>query len=145
MKIEHDPIINVKKAAQLYSEKDGVEVRYICTSALTRSAAIASDIFYRETPHPEYGNRYFGLYLGKNGLMITNADNIENLEFEMIEVEGVLYYSQHRHDFRHIGNGISIDGGREYFRSVFEDRDYYMSCPRKTLKLKDGEFIDVEN
>lgn len=142
MNIQHNPLLNVEKAAQLYSEKDGVEVKYVCTSAISKSAATAADIFYRETPHPEFGNRYFGLYRDQQGrLMITNADRIEDLDFDMVEVNGELHYSQHRHDFRGVGNGVAIDGGRDYFRVSFTDRD---SFTRKTLKLKDGEFVNAD-
>jgi hypothetical protein len=139
--VKHNPYLNVQKAAQLYSEKDGVEVKYVCTSAISKSAVVAADIFYRETPHPEFGNRYFGLYRDLQGrLMITNADRIEDLDFDMAEVNGELHYSQHRHDFRGVGNGVAIDGGRDYFRVSFTDRD---SFTRKTLKLKDGEFVET--
>lgn len=142
MNIQHNPILDVQKAAKLYSEKDGVPVKYICTSSISKSGAAASDIFYRATPHPEFGNRYFGLYVNHEGnLMITNADKIENLEFDMVEVNGVLHYSQHRHDYRPVGNGVAIDGGREYFRASFIDRD---SFTRKTLKVKDGEFVNAD-
>ena len=148
MNIQHHPIFDTEKLSTIYSEKDGLLVKYICTSATNKSATYAADVFYRETPHPEFGNRYFGLYLNPYAddaqVMITNADMIETLKFEMIEVDGALHYSQHRHDFRLVGNGVAIDGGREYFRSSFDDREYYMSCPRKTLKLKDGEFVDAD-
>lgn len=148
MNIQHNPKLDVQRAAKLYSEKDGIEVKYVCTSATNRSAACAADVFYRETPHPEFGNRYFGLYLNPFAddaqVMIINADMIESLSFEMIEVDGAMHYSQHRHDFRSVGNGIAIDGGREYFRASFSDREYYTSCPRKTLKVKDGEFVNAD-
>ncbi len=148
MNIQHNPILDTAKVATVYSEKDGVPVKYVCTSSISRSGATAVDIFYRETPHPEFGNRYFGLYTtsidGDVQVMITNADKIEDLTFNMIEVDGVLHYSQHRHDYRGIGNGIAIDGGREYFRSSFSDKDYYMSCAQKTLKVKDGEFVNAD-
>lgn len=139
--VKHNPIIDVQKAAQLYSEKDGVSVKYVCTSSITRSGATAADIFFRETPHPEFGNRYFGIFVNHVGnLMITGSDNIEDLNFDMVEVDGELHYSQHRHDYRGVGNGVAIDGGREYFRASFTDRN---SFTRKTLKVKDGEFIEV--
>lgn len=144
MNIKHNPIFDTEKVATIYSEKDGVPIRYVCTSAPNRSATYAVDIFYRKTPHPEFGNRYFGLYknqyAGDIQVMITNADGIEQLEFEMVEVEGALHYSQHRHDYRSVGNGIAIDGGREYFRASFVDRDSFV---RKTFKVKDGEFVDA--
>lgn len=141
MNIQHNPILDVQKAAQLYTEKDGVPVKYLCTSSISKSGAVAADIFYRATPHPEFGNKYFGLFVNHEGnLMITNADKIEDLEFDMVEVNGQLHYSQHRHDYRSVGNGIAIDGGRNYFRASFVDRD---SFTRKTLKVKDGEFVDA--
>jgi hypothetical protein len=143
MNIQHNPIFDVEKVVALYAEKDGVPVKYVCTSAPNRSATYSADIFYRETPHPEFGNRYFGLYMNEYAddaqVMIANTDNIEDLIFEMVEVAGVLHYSQHRHDYRSVGNGVAIDGGREYFRASFVDRDSFI---RKTLKIKDGEFVE---
>lgn len=136
--IQHNPMLDVEKTAQLYSEKDGVEVRYVCTSAPNANAAYAADIFYRETPHPEFGNRYFGLYWDpvSDCLMITNADLIETLEFNMVEVGDALHYSQHRHDYRCVGE-VCIDGGRAYLR-----RGGDMSAPVHNLKLRDGVFVN---
>jgi len=142
MNINHRPIFNTEIAEKLYSEKDGVDVKYVCTSALG-SEARAMDIFYREIPHPEFGNRYFGLYDANNyggvrgGLMITNADKIEDAEFGMVEVDGQLHYSQHRHDFYSVG-GVSLDGGRAYFKRVGD-----MSIPAQWFVVKDGEFVDA--
>jgi hypothetical protein len=61
MNIQHNPIFDTAKVEKLYTEKDGVEVKYVCTSALG-SQEFATDIFYRATPHPQFGNRYFALY-----------------------------------------------------------------------------------
>lgn len=145
--VKHHPIFDTEKVSAIYTEKDGVPVKYVCTSATNRSATYSADVFYRETPHPEFGNRYFGLYQNSFAndaqVMIVNADMIEDLTFEMIEIDGSLHYSQHRHDYRGIGNGVAIDGGRDYYRASFSDPDYYASCQRKTLKLKDGEFVDA--
>jgi hypothetical protein len=142
MKIHHRPILDTKRVCELYSQKDGVPVTYVCTSAPNLNAAYAADIFYRETPHPEFGNRYFGLYRNPNfssdgTIMITNADMIEDLEFGMKEHNGEWHYSQHRHDFYTIGD-VSLDGGRAYFRCVGN-----VSTPTKFLKVKDGEFVDA--
>lgn len=137
--IKHNPIFDTEKVAKLYTEKDGVPVHYICTTSPTDHGTYAADIFFRETPHPEFGNRYFGLYRTSNDqIMITNADKIEDLDFNMIKVEGVLHYSQHRHDYRCIG-GVCIDGGRSYLK-----RSGDLSLPVVTLKLKDGEFFTAE-
>lgn len=141
MNIKHNPIFDTQKVERIYTEKDGVSVTYVCTSAPNRSAAYAADIFFRETPHPEFGNRYFGLYLNAYSkyeqIMIINADKIEELEFNMVEVDGILHYSQHRHDFRSVGD-VAIDGGREYCRRVGN-----LSHPMKTLKVKDGKFVEA--
>jgi hypothetical protein len=141
MNIRHNPKLDVQKAAQLYSEKDGVPVKYICTSSISKFGSTAADIFFRETPHPEFGNRYFGLFVNHEGnLMITSADKIEELDFDMVEVNDELHYSQHRHDFRSVGNDVAIDGGRDYFRVSFMDPQ---SFKRKSLKVKDGEFVET--
>ena len=135
MNIQHSPLFDTAKVEQLYTEKDGVEVKYVCTSA-TNGGTLATDVFYRATPHPEFGNHYFGLYRNPYAdnatVMITNADSIESLEFGMIEDDGKYYYSQHRHDYKVIGDKM-IDGGRAYIRSGTHDVDVF--------KIQDGEFV----
>ena len=136
MNINHIPYLDTDKVEQHYSKKDGVPIHYVCTSAVN-GGANAMDIFYRETPHPEFGNRYFGLYINIDGnLMITNADKIEQVSFDMVDIDGTLYYSQHRHDFYTVGD-VSIDGGRAYLKLSGN-----LTRSVKTLKVKDGKFIE---
>jgi hypothetical protein len=91
------------------------------------------DIFYRETPHPQFGNRYFGLYHNGN-LMIANADRIESVEFGLVEDdEDGLQYSAHRHDYKMFENGNMIDGGRSYIRSS--------GCTVYRYVVRDGEMV----
>jgi hypothetical protein len=56
--IKHEPQFDTDKICKIYSEKDGVPIKYVCTSALGDEAQ-AMDIFYRDTPHPKFGNKYF--------------------------------------------------------------------------------------
>lgn len=137
--IKHEPIFQTDKIVTHYTEKDGVPIKYVCTSALG-SEEFAMDIFYRDTPHPEFGNRYFGIYRNPftDRLMITNADKIEEAEFGMIRDDaGDLHYSAHRHDYRVI-DGKMIDGGRAYVKT---------NAVIINMRLKDGEFYaaDVES
>ena len=131
--IKHESIFSVHTIAEDYSKKEGVAITYVCTSALG-SEARAIDIFYRDSPHPRFGNRYFGLFLSNDSTpMITKADLIEDAEFAMIEDEnGDLHYSAHRHDYKVI-NGKMIDGGRAYIRTNTDVRFF---------KVKDGEFLE---
>lgn len=143
MNINHTPILDTKRVCELYSEKDGVPVTYVCTSAIGGEAQ-AMDIFYRETPHPDFGNRYFGLYrnqhFASDGMvMIANADKIEDVEFGMLEGPDGWEYSQHRHDYRMVGE-CAIDGGRAYIR-----RSGDLSVPVKYFAVKDGKFEEKEN
>ena len=143
MNIKHHPLFDTARAEKLYSEKDGVPVKYVCTSAPNEHATYAADIFYRETPHPEFGNRYFGLYWNRvyvelpTQLLITNADMIETLEFGMLEGPEGWEYSQHRHDYRHVGD-CAVDGGRSYFKRAGD-----LSVPCKVMKIVDGEFVEA--
>ena len=132
LNIKHNPIFDTEKVADHYSQKDGVPVKYVCTSDL-RMSDQPWDIYYRDTPHPEFGNRYFGLRPGDGAVWITNADIIETLEFGIIDVDGTLYYSQSHHDFVKIGHKM-IDGGRAYIRSG-GGCDLYV--------VKNGEFVKV--
>ena len=139
MNIQHNPIFDTAKVEKLYTEKDGVEVKYVCTTAIQQHAEFAADVFYRATPHPEFGNRYFALYQNpfsdNASIMITNADQVENFEFGMIEdADGKYYYSQHRHDYKVIGDKM-IDGGRSYIRS---------GGRVDVFKIQDGKFVEFE-
>ena len=144
MNITHHPLLDIKAIAEFYSEKDGVPVTYVCTSAPNKQASYAADIFYRSTPHPEYGNRYFGIYQNSretmsNQIMITNCDMIEELIFDMIEGVAGWEYSQHRWDYRQVAN-VAIDGGRAYTKLVGD-----VHVPVKTVRVKDGQFEEVIN
>lgn len=138
MKIKHDPFFKTEEIERIYSEKDGVPVKYVCTTALKADNA-PLDIFYRETPHPEFGNRYFGIINqgGKN--YITNADTVEDYSFAMVDVDGEYHYSRYRHDCKIFKNAdgktVMIDGGRAYTRATGPTRRY---------KVVDGEFVEFE-
>lgn len=130
--IKHAPRFDVNVIEKHYSEKDGVPVRYVCSTDLGTSD-MPVDVFYRSTPHPEFGNHYFGIYLNREKqLMITSADVVEDYEFGMIEdKDGNYWYSQSHHDCLFI-DGKMIDGGREYIRHTGE-------C--EIWKVKDGEMV----
>ena len=140
MNIHHEPQFPVEKVTSHYTEKDGVEVKYVCTTDL-RASDVPVDVYYRGTPHPEFGNRYFGLYHDhvRGHLMITNADVVEELEFGMVKNDADEWqYSISHHDYRAFDNGNMIDGGRAYVRS---------SNGAVMMRIIDGKFIakDVED
>lgn len=141
MNIKHRPILDTAKVEKHYSEKDGVPVKYVCTSA-PNMGTNSADIFYRETPHPEFGNRYFGLYMNPFAddaeIMITNADKIEDLDFDMVEVDGELHYSQNRWDYYHVSEDLAIDGGRAYLKMAGDIHNAKVV----RLRVKDGEFVE---
>jgi hypothetical protein len=139
-KVRHRPILNVAKVCDLYSEKDGVPIYYVCTTA-KGSEAFAKDIFYRETPHPEFGNKYFALFVDTFGYYISNADWVEELTFDCIFVGGKWCYSRHRHDFLSLSDGSFIDGGRAYTRMGGKE-----SIPEmKTFVVRNGRMVPNEN
>ena len=131
--IRHRPQFDVQKVIQYYEQKDKVTIKYVCTSDLDVSD-IPMDIFYRESPHPEFGNRYFGLYAYNGNAMICNADNVEGLSFAMITDDaGTYHYSQSHHDYKQIGRKM-IDGGRKYVR---------VGGRCELFKVKDGEMVKI--
>jgi len=140
--IHHEPMFDAKKIEQIYSEKDGVPVKYVCTSAIVQGSEQAVDVFYRETPHPEFGNRYFGLYVETytGRTYITNADKIEDLTFCMIysKVNEQWHYSQHRHDYHVVDEDYAIDGGRAYTKLVGHPKV-------KSFVVRNGVFVDAED
>jgi hypothetical protein len=132
MNIKHPSIFKYEQIEKIYSKKDGVPVKYVCTTDL-RASDTPVDVFYRETPHPKFGNRYFGVYYDTyhDDTFIINADIVEELEFGMIQdSEEQWYYSSSHHDCIMV-EGKMIDGGRVYARgNGFE-----------MFKVKDGEFV----
>jgi hypothetical protein len=146
IQVVHHPDFIIEQVEKHYSEKDGVEVKYVISSAL-KNETVPVDIYYRETPHPEFGNRYFGLYINPmDGRMyICNADMIEDMDIDMaLDKDGQYHYSQHRHHLEavpYIGKDGTvvqggIDGGRAYLRTIGE-------VSVSTFRVKDGAFIEV--
>jgi hypothetical protein len=128
--IKHYPITKITQAEKIYSEKDGVPVKHVCT---TEFGDVIVDIFYRETPHPKFGNRYFCLFFRGDDLYVANADSIENLNFGMVENDdGDLEYSRSRHDYKSFKNGNMIDGGRDYIRSSGKVKVYVVRNGKMT-------------
>jgi len=115
MNFVHYPITNINKVEELYSEKDGVPVKHVCTTEFGDSIV---DVFYRDTPHPKFGNRYFAVLFRDNVPYIANADEVEKLTFGLVQNDdGDMEYSRSRHDYKEFKNGNMIDGGRDYIRS----------------------------
>ena len=134
MDIKHPKIFDTDTVESHYTEKDGVPVKYVCTTDLKASDRPA-DIFYRSTPHPEFGNRYFGLLRNNDQVLITNADMVEDFEFGMIkDKHNQWFYSSSHHDCIFI-DGKMIDGGRKYIRSTGTDG---------VFKIKNGSFVKYE-
>ena len=138
MNIVHENLFNIEEVEKIYTEKDGVDVKYVCTTDL-RASDVPVDVFYRATPHPQFGNHYFGIYWDhyRDCTMITNADIVESFDFGMIRVDGKYYYSQSHHDYKVVGDKM-IDGGRQYVRSSGCD---------VIMKVRNGKFIasDVQD
>jgi len=118
IKIKHNPNFDVALITEHYSKKDGVPVTYVCTTDLNASD-VPVDVYYRATPHPEFGNCYFGLYHDhvRGHTMITNADIVESLEFGLVTDGQEWHYSESHHAYKTFANGAMIDGGRQYIRS----------------------------
>ena len=136
MDIKHPYQFDREKIESHYTEKDGVPVKYVCTTDL-KASDVPVDIYYRSTPHPEFGNRYFGLYNDRTNdrMMICNADIVEDFEFGMIkDKENYWYYSCSHHDCIFV-DGKMIDGGRQYIRSTGLDG---------VFTIKDGKFIEKD-
>jgi len=134
--IRHNSIFDTDKIIDHYLKKDGVPVIYVCTTELDEVQNIPVDVFYRETPHPEFGNRYFGLYPGlmAGAVMITNADSVENLTLACVrDSEDNLHYSRYRHDCVTTDGGSMIDGGRAYVRTN--------NCDVFTYAVRDGIMV----
>lgn len=134
LNVKHFPIFDTEAALEHYKSEGA---KYVCTTEL-KSYGPVCDIFYRPTPHPVHGNRYFGLFKTTDGIIyITNADVVEELEFSVIDNgKGEWTYSQYTHDFLSWGSNF-IDGGRAYTRVGGNVLNRV-----KSLRIVDGEFVE---
>ena len=138
LNIKHSPILDTEAALEHYKSEGA---KYVCTTEL-KAYGIPVDVFYRPTPHPVYGNRYFGLYRDdfSNFVYICNADAVEELKFNVIgNGKGRWTYSQYAHDLVSWGEGY-IDGGRAYTRVGGNVLNRV-----KSLCIVDGEFKEVKD
>ena len=137
LNIKHFPIFDTEVVLEHYKSEGA---KYVCTTEL-EAYGIPTDVFYRPTPHPDYGNRYFGLYRSSCGnVFICNADVVENLNFCVIDNgKGEWTYSQYTHDFLSWGENY-IDGGRAYTRVGGNPLPKVIS-----LRVVDGEFKGVKD
>jgi hypothetical protein len=112
--IVHQPLFNTTTVEKHYSDTDGVPVKYVCTTQMLGKYPV--DIYYRSTPHPEFGNKYFGLNsLFSGQIMVSDADSVQDLKFDtVVDNQGHHHYSRHTHD----SNPVGIDGGRSYTRTI---------------------------
>lgn len=139
--IVHENVFDIDKAIDHFRKKDGEDIKYVLTSEIhDRDVPEYWDIFYRDTPHPKFGNRYFGLRVSfRDTVLICNADPIEGQYVTTItDSEGREHYSRHRHDFVDLGGDGFIDGGRQYVRAR-------TGAKIKTYVVKDGELQEVEH
>lgn len=138
LNVKHFPILDTEAVLEHYKSEGA---KYVCTTEL-KAYGIPTDVFYRPTPHPVYGNRYFGLYRDSfsNSVFICNADAVENLDFSVIDNgKGEWTYSQYANDFLSWGVGY-IDGGRAYTRIGGNPLPKVIS-----LRVVDGEFVEVKD
>ena len=138
LNIKHFPIFDTEAVIEHYKSEGA---KYVCTTELKPYGNVY-DVFYRPTPHPVYGNRYFGLYRDdfSNFVYICNADAVENLDFCVIDNgEDEWTYSQYTHDLVSWGEGY-IDGGRAYTRVGGNILNRVRS-----LRIVDGEFKEVKD
>lgn len=132
LNVKHFPIFDTEAVLEHYKSEGA---KYVCTTEL-KSYCVPVDVFYRPTPHPVYGNRYFGLYKDHfNNVYICNADVVESLQFGMIDNgKDEWTYSRDTHDFLSWGSNF-IDGGRAYTRAGGSILPKVVS-----LRVVDGEF-----
>jgi hypothetical protein len=138
MRIDHRPYFNTESIIRHYEEKEGVPIKYVCSTDLVASDCPV-DVFFRSEPHPKFGNRYFGLYYDviREQTMIVNADMVEELFFGMVPYkEDSITYSISHHDFITTPAGHIVDGGRVYVRHSGECKMY---------KVVDGYMVPDED
>lgn len=133
--LNHTSQFDTDKVIDFFSKKDDVPFIYVCTTTLN-DGKYPADVFYRQTPHPKFGNKYLGVFMADQKTYVCNADCVEHYVFGMVKDENnVLNYSTYRYDYKSFSNGNMIDGGRDYTRFA-GDITYVV--------VRDGNFFEYE-
>ena len=137
LNIKHFPTLDTEAVIEHYKLEGA---KYVCTTELKPYGNVY-DVFYRPTPHPVYGNRYFGLCKTSGGtIYICNVDVVEEFNFSVIDNgKDEWTYSQYAHDLVSWGE-CYIDGGRAYTRVGGNPVPKAIS-----LRIVDGEFKELQN
>ncbi len=120
--IVHSPVGDVKALEKFYSEKDGVPCTYVLTTCnpqdKSRRMYDMYDIFYRETPHPVFGNKYFGI---SSSGYICNGDFVAGMPVSLIEANKKYFYGQAARTLKAAGVDTS-----NTIRTVVQDGGLYV-------------------
>lgn len=126
------------------------KAKYIMDSCLKtiddQWANFPAAFFYTEAKHPQ-GSNYMALYSGGPNYdqwMITDGIRITEGTHNGFLVGDELVHSRYRHDFfQH--NGVTTDGGRDYFRWGVIDEALEEGVKKIQFKIVDGNIVEVEN
>tara|TARA_B110000305_G_scaffold114180_1_gene128443 strand:- start:546 stop:989 length:444 start_codon:yes stop_codon:yes gene_type:complete len=145
MEIQHTTVTQIDKIIETYKRTEGTDIVYVCTTDLI-TTDFPNDIFYRDTPHPEFGNQYIGIAVEGDNITVCNADQIVNLHFGIVENdEGLLEYSRSKSEVKEFANGNTISGGRASIQSNAPVDIYKVVDGSLRLEAKFDEYNTVES
>ncbi len=153
MKLDPDVIAEVVPAvvAKVAKEHYGFD-RCVFVSELKTADGYWSNspayIFWAPNADAEKGHSMFPALFIRNGkLFITDASSMLGVEVHgVMDRDGSIYYSTHRHDCVFTPDGNMIDGGRSYSRTSTVDGSKLVSFTLSRQLLADsirGKFLSV--
>jgi hypothetical protein len=97
-------------------------------------------IYWQEKPPVEGYSNYFGIFVRDGSVFITSGQSAVDEPIYAIRNDGEIGYSRYRHDYRPVGgNGVGIDGGRDYTRVIGRPDEYL------TLQIEGPDLVVVES
>lgn len=124
------PWLDVERIIDHYATKSGGSVCFLGELTVrtergrngpdTYSTAPVA-VFWQERLIDPSHSHYFGLYLGRAGLMIADGSSVASGTWNglMHKTTGEIVFSRYVHDFRHPSDeSFFVDGGRDYFKTT---------------------------
>ena len=136
--IAHNPLMDIKKTAEAYTNKTGKEAKYICTTELDRDDRVC-DVFYILDDDLPTKKRYFGIFKQFGSLAACDASIVEEMEFVMVwdRLTKKHHYSRSKTD-KVKTSSCELSGGRRSPKHKGEKL-----IQRSTMTVGNGVFVSI--
>lgn len=124
---------HIEKIESYYRAKFVIET--VARNVMGEWCDMPTMLFYSDKPHSVSNSHYFVVYFKNMQFFIADGNSSIESPILGIEYDDKIYHSVYRHDYVTVGSGISIDGGRDYFKI---SNPQNLDLKYVSLSIKDG-------